>query len=82
MITRIRGCLATVAHDQVTVTVDAANAPPTARNDTFTVQEDSANNILDVLANDSDQPDQGETLTVIGAGRRRLDCPKELGIDR
>lgn len=52
----------------VTVTVDAGNDNPTAINDTFTVEEDSVDNSLDVLANDSDQPDEGETLTIIGAG--------------
>src|SRR5207244_3037031 len=32
--------------------------------DVFTVQEDSADNVLTVLANDTSAPDTGETLTV------------------
>jgi uncharacterized protein (TIGR03382 family) len=48
----------------VTVTVTAVNDPPTATDDAFTVAEDSANNMLDVLTNDTIAPDTGETLTV------------------
>jgi outer membrane protein OmpA-like peptidoglycan-associated protein len=48
----------------VTVVVIDRNNPPTARNDSFTVDEDSGTTTLDVLANDSTAPDVGETLTV------------------
>jgi uncharacterized protein (TIGR03382 family) len=48
----------------VTVTVRPVNAPPDAVNDTFTVNEDSTLNTLDVLANDTTAPDVGETLTI------------------
>ena len=58
-ITDGRGLTATAT---VAVTVGAANQPPVARNDVFTVNQDSKGNSLDVLANDSD-PD-GDTLTI------------------
>jgi uncharacterized protein (TIGR03382 family) len=48
----------------VTVTVTAVNDAPNAVDDTFTVAEDSTNNVLDVLVNDTVAPDVGETLTV------------------
>src|SRR4029077_11438930 len=35
-----------------------------AVNDTATVAEDSAGNVIDVLANDTIAPDAGETLTI------------------
>ena len=48
----------------VTVTVVNANdAAPVALDDTFTVLEDSVDNPLDVLANDTDA-DPGDTLTI------------------
>jgi cyclophilin family peptidyl-prolyl cis-trans isomerase len=57
----------------VTVTVNNTNDPPSAVNDTFTVNEDSSNNSLNVLANDSASPDTGETLkvTAVGAGSQQ-----------
>jgi hypothetical protein len=48
----------------VTVTVTPVNDPPTVVNDAVTVAENSSNNVVDVLANDSTAPDTGETLTV------------------
>ncbi|KFE60960.1 internalin [Hyalangium minutum] len=48
----------------VTVVVTETNNPPDARNDTFSVAEDSTDNPLDVLANDTTTPDVGETLAV------------------
>ncbi len=48
----------------VTVTVTPVNDPPTGVADTFSVPADSGANTLDVLANDSSAPDEGETLTV------------------
>ncbi|MGE0370472.1 MAG: beta strand repeat-containing protein, partial [Gammaproteobacteria bacterium] len=48
----------------VTVTVVSANTAPTATDDSgFNVQQNSSNNVLNVLANDSD-PDLGDTLTI------------------
>jgi cyclophilin family peptidyl-prolyl cis-trans isomerase len=53
----------------VTVTVTGTNDPPTANDDSgasFRVTQNSSNNILDLLANDSIAPDEGETLTITG----------------
>jgi hypothetical protein len=47
----------------VVVTVNDVTETPTANDDTATVAEDSSDNIIDVLANDTD-PDIGDTLTV------------------
>ena len=48
----------------VSVTVTNVNDDPVATDDTATVDEDSLDNAIDVLANDNDGPDTGETLTV------------------
>jgi VCBS repeat-containing protein len=48
----------------VTITVNPVNDDPTANTDAATVAEDSTNNAINVLANDSCAPDTGETLTV------------------
>ena len=48
----------------VNVTVTNVNDDPVAVNDTATVAEDSSSNAIDVLANDTDGVDAGETLTV------------------
>ena len=50
---------------QVTVTVEDVNDDPTANDDNPTVLENSSNNLLGVLANDSIAPDQNETLTIV-----------------
>ena len=47
------------------ITVDAVNDPPDAVNDVPAVAEDSVNNVIDVLSNDTIAPDIGETLTVV-----------------
>ncbi len=54
----------------MTVTVDNVNDNPTANDDnTFpAVQEDSIDNAVDVLANDTIRPDVGETLTITSVG--------------
>jgi cyclophilin family peptidyl-prolyl cis-trans isomerase len=54
----------------IVVTVLPMNDPPVGVNDTFPVSEDSPNNILDVLANDTLGVDTGETLriTAVSAG--------------
>ena len=49
----------------ITVTVNAENDAPVAVNDVATVSEDSSNNTVAVLANDSDT--DGDTLTVTTA---------------
>jgi hypothetical protein len=48
----------------VTVTVTPVNDPPPANDDAVTVAEESGATAVDVLANDSPNPDAGETLTV------------------
>ena len=60
---------ATVA---ITVQPVAANRPPVANNDAFTVATSSTNNTLDVLANDSD-PD-GDALSIASVG-----TPAQIG---
>ena len=52
------------AQDFTIVVTDTGNTPPSATDDTDTVVEDSADNVIDVLANDTDA-DVGDTLTVI-----------------
>ncbi|QDT04205.1 Putative bifunctional phosphatase/peptidyl-prolyl cis-trans isomerase [Rubripirellula lacrimiformis] len=52
----------------VTVTVTPVNDAPSANNDTLTVQQDSTDNALDLLSNDSFAPDTGETLTITAVG--------------
>jgi large repetitive protein len=52
----------------VTVQVAPVNDPPTAVNDTFTVDTGSQNNFLDVLANDLIAPDTNETLRIVSVG--------------
>ena len=56
------GALSDTAMVTVTV-VNANDAAPVALDDTFTVLEDSVDNPLDVLANDTDA-DPGDTLTI------------------
>ncbi|MCB8944506.1 MAG: tandem-95 repeat protein [Ardenticatenaceae bacterium] len=46
----------------VTMTVNAINDAPTAVDDAYTVNEDSSDNVLDVLSNDSDI--DGDTLSL------------------
>jgi hypothetical protein len=48
----------------VTLTVGAINDPPTALDDEFTVGEDASEFGLNVLNNDTTDPDTGETLTI------------------
>lgn len=52
----------------VNVTVnDNAGGDPLAVNDSFTVDEDTANNEFDVLANDNPDGDPGDTLRIVSA---------------
>jgi hypothetical protein len=48
-----------------TITVTPVNDNPVVADDAVTVNEDSAGNVINVLANDSIAPDVGETLTVV-----------------
>jgi hypothetical protein len=50
----------------VNITINPVNDPPTAVDDSATVQADSTANVIDVLANDSIAPDTAETLTITG----------------
>lgn len=53
----------------VTINVTAVNDPPVAANDNFNVDEDSTNNILNVLDNDNGGPGEtSDTLTVTAVG--------------
>ncbi|MDP1914940.1 MAG: tandem-95 repeat protein [Myxococcales bacterium] len=49
----------------ITVTVLNQNDPPTATPDVFSVAQDSADNVLDVLMNDTSAPDPMETLSIV-----------------
>jgi uncharacterized repeat protein (TIGR01451 family) len=51
----------------VTITVLNVNDPPQANADLFSVAQDSMDNVLDVLANDSYLPDPPEQLTIVAA---------------
>ncbi|MFO0903384.1 MAG: Ig-like domain-containing protein [Pirellulales bacterium] len=53
--------------ETVTVNVLNSNDPPTATHDSFAVNPNSSNNLLDVLANDSTAPDSGETIFILSA---------------
>ena len=58
-------------NDSATVTVEVSNVNdnPTANADSYTgILEDSTDNQLDVLANDSIAPDVEETLTIVSVG--------------
>jgi PKD repeat protein len=54
--------------DEIGATVSASNSPPNAVNDTATVLEDSSDNLLDVLANDTDTDGQALIVTAARAG--------------
>lgn len=53
----------------ITITVDPVNDPPVAVNDTPSVDEDSADNTLDLLANDSAGPEnETEAIIIVALG--------------
>ncbi len=52
----------------VNVTINEVNDPPTANDDTPSVNEKSSNNTLYPLANDTAAPDSGETLSILAVG--------------
>ena len=51
----------------VSLTVNNVNDPPVANDDVATVTEDTSDNFIDVLSNDNDGVDEGETLSVTSA---------------
>ncbi|MEP7157786.1 MAG: right-handed parallel beta-helix repeat-containing protein [Chloroflexota bacterium] len=53
---------------RIIVAESTANVAPTAHDDSATVAEDSTNNVIDVLTNDSLLPDADETLVVTAVG--------------
>lgn len=52
----------------VTITVASVNDDPTATDDTFVIAQNSSDNVINVLVNDSFAPDTGETLTISAVG--------------
>ena len=52
----------------VSITVTSVNDNPNAQDDSANVSEDSTDNVIDVLTNDSFTPDTGETLSVQSVG--------------
>ena len=56
------------ARATVTVVVNSVNDLPTAMDDSLLVQEDSSENLIDLLANDTVVPDTDETLSIIQIG--------------
>jgi uncharacterized repeat protein (TIGR01451 family) len=63
----------------ITLTITNVNDNPDAIDDNVTVLEDSANNPIDVLANDTDAPDTGETLTILAVGKSANGSPAIAG---
>ncbi|MGI9470361.1 MAG: Ig-like domain-containing protein, partial [Rubripirellula sp.] len=52
----------------VTVTVTPVNDPPVGNDDTLNVNENTTDNVLNVLQNDETSPDTNETLTITAIG--------------
>ena len=52
----------------VTVDITSVNDPPSGIDDAISVDQNSSNNLLNVLQNDSALPDTGETLTITSVG--------------
>lgn len=53
---------------RVTITITAVNDPPTAADDSASLDEDSGSRLVNVLANDTTAPDQGESLRLVSFG--------------
>lgn len=70
-----------VATATVSITVTPVNDPPTANDDSFNVAVNSTDVTLDVLANDSIAPDEGETLTITAVGPTSHGGIVEIGDD-
>lgn len=66
----------------VAVRITAVNDPPTAAPDTFPVAEGSTDNKLDVLANDSFAPDEGESLEITELGAPSAGGTIEIAADK
>ncbi len=64
----VRDSAGSVTQCLVTIVVDEVNDPPLASDDAFLVLEDSKQNRLDVLTNDSTAPDINEILLIEYAG--------------
>jgi hypothetical protein len=66
----IRDTAGLVATGTITINVTAVNDPPVAANDNPNVVEDSTDNTLSVLSNDSPGPanESGQNLTIISVG--------------
>jgi hypothetical protein len=64
---RVNDGLGNIDEAQVTVEVVDVNDKPIAVDDMFTVKEDSADNVLDVLANDYDPDGDSLLITDVGA---------------
>ncbi|WP_182866243.1 Ig-like domain-containing protein [Rhodopirellula sp. JC639] len=65
----------------VTVTLTPVNDPPTGLDDTFEVVEGTSANRLDVLANDSLDPDDDGTLTVTSASSNTAGASVQVSSD-
>jgi hypothetical protein len=53
---------------RVTITITSVNDPPSAGDDTVSLDEDSGSRVVNVLANDTTAPDPGETLSILSFG--------------
>lgn len=64
----------------VSVAVNMENPPPTPQNDTFTLQEDAAENEYDVLINDTPHT-AGDTLTISAVGTSQVGSSFSVSAD-
>lgn len=64
----------------VSVAVNLENPPPTPQNDTFTVVEDAAENVFDVLVNDTTN-DPTETLSISGVSTSQVGSSLSVSSD-
>ena len=70
------------ASTSVVVVVSPGNDAPTANDDTgLTVTQDTSQNTLDLLGNDSFVPDTGETLTITGVSNVTAGATVEIASD-
>ncbi|MEZ6149428.1 MAG: tandem-95 repeat protein [Pirellulaceae bacterium] len=68
------------ATGNVSVAVNLENPPPTPQNDTFQLQEDAAENLYDVLANDTTN-DPSETLSISAVGTSTVGSSVSVSAD-
>ena len=64
-----------------TITIVLPNNDPMANDDTFTIEKDSANFILDVLRNDTTAPDENEFATITQASAPNGSGTVVIGFD-